>query len=325
MTTSNTNAPLLSVQELRTYFFLGRDHTLKAVDGVSFSVDRGQTLGIVGESGSGKSVTARSILQVVEQPGKIVGGKIIFDGVDLLQSDMKNIRGKRISMIFQDPGTALDPLFTVGQQYIETIQSNLGYSINQARERAIEAMQAVGVPDPQSSLDQYPMEFSAGMIQRLMIGLSISCFPDLILADEPTTTLGVTIQAQILETLNQIQDKLGMAMIMITHDFGVISQMADYIYVMYAGKCMEYGTKEDLLVHPRHPYTVGLIQSVPSIESKQIERLKTIPGFPPDMLKLPPGCPFAPRCTKATDQCKQQMPELKETDQGHRVACYYPY
>jgi ABC-type dipeptide/oligopeptide/nickel transport system ATPase component len=289
----NENDILLTVKDLRTHFFLAGGNVLKAVDGVSFSVHRGQTLGIVGESGSGKSVTARSILRVVESPGKIVSGQIIFDGIDLLSlADMKDIRGKRISMIFQDPGTALDPLFKVGDQYIETITSNLKINRNQAQVKALEAMKAVGVPDPSSALEQYPMEFSAGMIQRLMIGLAISCDPDLILADEPTTTLGVTIQAQILKTLSDIQRKLGMSMILITHDFGVISQMADQIMVMYAGKCMEYCNKETLLSYPRHPYTVGLIRSVPSIEREKIERLQVIPGFPPDMLNLPAGCPL---------------------------------
>jgi oligopeptide/dipeptide ABC transporter ATP-binding protein len=322
----NNNETLLKVEDLRTYFFLGGERTLKAVDGISFTVDRGQTLGIVGESGSGKSVTARSILRVVEQPGRIVSGKIIFDGEDLmLLQDMRPIRGKRIAMVFQDPGTALHPLFTVGDQYIETIRVNLNYSKAKARDRTIEAMKAVGVPDPETAIGQYPMDFSSGMVQRLMIGIAICCFPDLILADEPTTTLGVTIQAQILETLTDIQQKLGMAMILITHDIGVISQMADDIMVMYAGKCMEYGSKEALLVHPRHPYTVGLINSVPSIESETVERLKTIPGFPPDMLNLPPGCPFSPRCERVTDDCKSEHPKVEEIEENHWVACYHPF
>ena len=281
------NETLLLVEDLRTYFYLRGDHILKAVDGISFHVERGRTLGIVGESGSGKSVTARSVLRVVENPGKIVSGKITFDGEDLLTiQNMREIRGNRIAMVFQDPGTALDPLFTVGDQFMETIKVNLGYTKNKAKERALESMKAVGVPDPEAAFDQYPMEFSAGMVQRLMIGLAISCYPDLILADEPTTTLGVTIQSQILETLTTIQKNFGMAMILITHDFGVISQIADDIFVMYAGNCIEYGSKEDLLLHPKHPYTVGLIQSVPSIESKEVKRLKAIPGFPPDMLNL---------------------------------------
>jgi oligopeptide/dipeptide ABC transporter ATP-binding protein len=228
-------------------------------------------------------------------------------------------------MVFQDPGTALDPLFTVGDQYSETIRINLKYSKAKAQERAIEAMKAVGVPDPESACDQYPMEFSAGTIQRLMIGLAISCYPDLILADEPTTTLGVTIQAQILETLAEIQQKLGMAIILITHDFGVISQMADDICVMYAGKFMEYGSKEVLLVHPKHPYTVGLIHSVPSIESETVERLRAIPGFPPDMLHLPKGCPFSPRCEKVTQECRDKMPGLEEVEENHWIACYHPF
>ena len=319
------NAPLLRVDGLRTYFFLDGGRVLKAVDGVSFRVDKGKTLGIVGESGSGKSVTARSILRIVERPGRIVAGKVIFDGIDLLSlSDMGPIRGKRISMVFQNPGTALDPLFTVGDQFLETIRVNLKLPVDEARRRAIEAMAAVGVPDPSSALDQYPMDFSAGMIQRLMIGLAISCFPDLILADEPTTTLGVTIQAQILETLGDIQNKFGMAIILITHDFGVISEMADDIYVMYAGTCMEYGSKAALLLRPRHPYTLGLINSVPSIESGTVGRLRTIPGFPPDMLNLPQGCPFSPRCERATQECSASKPAMTEVDARHWVACYHP-
>jgi oligopeptide/dipeptide ABC transporter ATP-binding protein len=320
------NEFLLDVQNLKTYFFLDGGRVLKAVDGISFKVNKGQTLGIVGESGSGKSVTARSILRVVESPGKIVDGKIIFDGEDLLQlHDMGKIRGRRISMIFQDPGTALDPLFTVGGQFIETIKANLKYGREETRSSALESMRAVGVPDPESTLHQYPMEFSAGMIQRLMVGLAISCHPDLILADEPTTTLGVTIQAQILETLANTQSEFGMSMILISHDFGVISQMANEIMVMYAGKCVEYSHKEILLVKPRHPYTVGLINSVPSIETESLERLKAIPGFPPDMLNLPSGCPFAPRCERATQECSTKMPELEETEEKHWIACYNPF
>ncbi|NMC14799.1 MAG: ABC transporter ATP-binding protein [Chloroflexi bacterium] len=320
------NDLLLDVQDLRTYFFLDGGRVLKAVDGVSFKVHRGETLGIVGESGSGKSVTARSILRVVEAPGKIVGGKILFEGQDLLTlSNMEKIRGKRISMVFQDPGAALDPLFTVGSQYVETITANIKSTHQQAIDRAIKSMKAVGVPDPTSALHQYPMEFSAGMIQRLMIGLAISCDPSLILADEPTTTLGVTIQAQILRTLANTQKELCMAMILITHDFGVISQMADDIMVMYGGKCMEYSDKNTMLVKPRHPYTLGLIHSVPSIEKETISRLKEIPGFPPDMLNLPPGCPFAPRCERAKEQCHIEVPPLEEIENKHWIACYYPY
>jgi oligopeptide transport system ATP-binding protein len=320
------NNLLLDVEDLKTYFFLEGGRILKAVDGISFRVNRGETLGIVGESGSGKSVTARSILRVVEPPGKIVGGKIIFDGEDLLTlSDMGKIRGKRISMVFQDPGAALDPLFTVGNQYIETITANLKCSHATAIERSIKSMKEVGVPDPASALHQYPMEFSAGMIQRLMIGLAISCDPDLILADEPTTTLGVTIQAQILQTLVKTQKELGMAMILITHDFGVISQMADDIMVMYAGKCMEYSDKKTMLVKPKHPYTIGLINSVPSIENETISRLKEIPGFPPDMLNLKPGCPFAPRCERVGKECRLEMPDLEEIEPSHWIACFYPF
>ena len=326
MTDQPIAKPLLAVEDLRTYFYIGGNRILKAVDGVSFHVDRGRTLGIVGESGSGKSVTARSILRVVEQPGRIVGGKIYFDGTDLLKvDDMGPYRGRRISMVFQDPGTALDPLFTVGDQFLETITANMKTPKAQARERALDAMKAVGVPDPVSALDQYPMEFSAGMIQRLMVGLAISSFPDLILADEPTTTLGVTIQAQILETLANIQKQLGMALVLITHDFGVISQMADHIFVMYAGNCMEYGKKDDLLKKPKHPYTVGLITSVPSIERATIEKVKAIPGFPPDMLHLPSGCPFAPRCDRATKQCVAEKPQALELEADHWVSCFHPY
>ena len=319
------NESVLSVNNLKVYFYLNAGRVLKAVDGISFQVDKGKTLGIVGESGSGKSVTARSILQVVDQPGKIVGGEIVFDGVDILTlPDIGQLRGKRISMVFQDPGTALDPLFTVGDQFIETIRVNLKYSKSEARNRAIESMRSVGVPNPEQVLNQYPMDFSAGMIQRIMIGLSISCYPDLILADEPTTTLGVTVQAQILTTLRDIQNKLGMALVLITHDFGVISQIADDIYVMYAGKCMEYGTKEDLLLRPTHPYTIGLINSLPSIEGDPVKRLQAISGFPPDMLNLPLGCPFSPRCNRATDLCITQIPELEEFEENHWIACFHP-
>jgi oligopeptide/dipeptide ABC transporter ATP-binding protein len=327
---ANGGEPLLRVEGLRTYFYLGRGkEVVRAVDGVSFDLAAGRTLGIVGESGSGKSVTARSVLRIVERPGRIVGGRIVFRGRDLLglpEREMRRIRGGQIAMIFQNPAASLNPTYTFGNQLIETIHLHTGAAGRDAERKAIASLELVGVPDPEHVLRLFPFELSAGMVQRIMIAFAISCDPQLILADEPTTTLDVTVQAQILRSLAHVQRELGTALILISHNFGVVSQMADDIMVMYAGICVEYGPKRDLLLQPLQPYTQALIRSVPAAEGARPQRLQAIPGFPPDLSNLPPGCPFAPRCPRAQEVCRRVRPELELAGASGRqkVACHFP-
>lgn len=318
---------LLDVRDLHTYFFLGPEAVLPAVRGVSFVVKRGHVLGIIGESGSGKSVTSRSILRVVDPPGETVSGEIIFKGENLLkvsEREMRQIRGAQISLIFQDPTTSLDPVYTIGDQLTEAYRVHHRVSDSRARERAIEVLRLVGISDAEGTLDKYPCQFSAGFRQRIFIAMSIICEPELIIADEPTTTLGITVQAEILAALEDIKHKLGTSMILITHDFGVVSQFSDDIMVMYAGICAEYASKRTILLNPSHPYTVGLIRSVPLLEAHRSGRLASIPGFPPDMLNVPPGCPFAPRCEYAQDICHREMPPLEAVSEGHLLRCFFP-
>jgi oligopeptide/dipeptide ABC transporter ATP-binding protein len=322
------SGPLLDVRDLQTHFFVGRNTVVKAVDGVSFTVDRGEALGIIGESGSGKSVTSRSILRVVDRPGRIIGGQILFKGRDLLslsEREMREVRGSQIGIIFQDPTTSFDPVFTIGQQLTETVLAHRRISKDEAREQVLEALRLVGVTNGERVLKQYPVDFSAGFRQRLFIALAIVLKPDLVIADEPTTTLGVTVQAEILANLKGIQQQLGMAIILITHDFGVVSQVCNKIMVMYAGRPAEYASKRAVLTSPRHPYTVGLIRSVPLIETRRTHRMSMIPGFPPDMTRLPPGCAFAPRCEHAQDECRRSVPKLADVEPHHAAACYFPY
>lgn len=318
---------LLEVRNLHTYFFLGPDRVLKAVNGVSFVLNRGQVLGIIGESGSGKSVTSRSILRVVDAPGRTVGGEVFFKGEDLLKASeqkMGHIRGAQISLIFQDPTTSLNPVYTIGHQLIEAYRAHRHVSNAEARARTLEVLRLVGISDAESVLGKFPCQFSAGFRQRVFIAMAIICEPDLIIADEPTTTLGITVQAEILSALEDIKHKLGTSMILITHDFGVVSQFSDDIMVMYAGMCVEYAPKRTTLLTPSHPYTVGLIRSVPLIEAHRSGHLESIPGFPPDMLRLPPGCPFSPRCEHAQDRCRVELPVLQSVGPQHLVACHYP-
>ena len=318
---------LLEVRNLHTYFFLGVDAVLKAVSGVSFALNRGQVLGIIGESGSGKSVTSRSILRVVDPPGRTVAGEVFYKGEDLLklsEQRMRHIRGAQISLIFQDPTTSLDPVYKIGDQLTEAYKAHRQVSNAQAKARALEVLRLVGISDGEAALKKYPCQFSAGFRQRMFIAMAIICEPDLIIADEPTTTLGITVQAEILAALEDIKRKLGTAMILITHDFGVVSQFTDDIMVMYAGKCVEYADKRTTLLTPSHPYTVALIRSVPLLEAHRSGRLESIPGFPPDMLKLPPGCPFSPRCTYRQDICDTVMPPLVAVAPGHLAACHFP-
>ncbi len=318
---------LLKVSNLTTVFKI-EDGILRAVDDVSFTLNEGETLGIVGESGSGKSVTSLSIMRLVPAPGgEITGGAIEFQGQDLLKLDdrkMRALRGNRIAMIFQDPMTSLNPVLTVGRQLTEAISLHLKLDKAGAQKRAVELLARVGIPSPESRLKQYPHEFSGGMRQRVMIAMALSCNPALLIADEPTTALDVTIQAQILEVINGLKRELGMSVIMITHDLGVVAGMADRIVVMYAGRVVEEGTTRDVLKNPRMPYTIGLLRSIPRLDDGDDRRLTPIRGGPPNVAKLIRGCPFAPRCDYAVDgTCDTKAPPLREVSPHHRAACHF--
>ncbi len=315
---------LLEVNNLKVSFFTPSGE-VKAVDGISFNLDEGKVLGIVGESGSGKSVTAYSILQILTHPGRIVGGSVKFRGQELVGASdetLRGIRGNRISMIFQDPMTSLTPVFTVGNQLEEAIRLHTGRNRREARARAIEMLALVGINEPEKRVKQYPFELSGGMRQRVMIAMALACEPDILIADEPTTALDVTIQAQILELMADLQKKLGMAIIMITHDLGVIASMCHEVVVMYAGKIAERGTAQQIFYHPSHEYTKGLIRSIPNIEDDEKARLIPIAGTPIDLLDLPSGCAFAPRCEAAMKICLQEHPQEAWVGQDHLSACW---
>ncbi|MBO2519489.1 MULTISPECIES: ABC transporter ATP-binding protein [Limnochorda] len=315
---------LLELQDLKTYFFT-EDGVVPAVDGVSFGVDRGGSLGVVGESGCGKSVTALSIMRLIPQPpGKIVGGKILFNGEDLVQkkeSEMRRIRGNEISMIFQEPMTSLNPVFTVGDQIMEAIILHQKLSKKEARERAIEMLRLVGIPDPHRRVDEYPHQMSGGMRQRVMIAMALSCNPKLLIADEPTTALDVTIQAQILDLMRRLREEVGAAIILITHDLGVVAELVEHVVVMYAGKVVEKTDVRSIFAKPSHPYTEGLLESIPKLHEER-ERLQTIEGVVPSPYNMPAGCRFHPRCPLARDICRAQEPPLMEVDPGHWAACW---
>jgi oligopeptide transport system ATP-binding protein len=287
----------------------------------------GETLGIVGESGCGKSITALSLMRLIPTPpGKIVDGKIVFQGDNILEmsdEEVRNIRGNRIAMIFQDPMTSLNPVLTVNRQISEAVMLHLGMSKAEARERSVELLKMVGIPNAEERVNQYPHQFSGGMRQRVMIAMALSCNPDLIIADEPTTALDVTIQAQILELLKKIQLDRGTGLIMITHDLGVVAGMTDRTNVMYAGHIVETASTDELFANPRHPYTLGLLNSIPRLDDLEKGRLKPIRGLPPDLIDLPNMCPFAPRCDFAEEQCFQQNPLLREVVPGHEIACWF--
>ncbi len=315
---------LLEVRDLKTSF-LTPAGDVKAVNGISFNLDNGKVLGIVGESGSGKSVTAYSVLQILTHPGRITGGSIKFKGKELVKAseeEIRKIRGNKISIIFQDPMTSLNPVFTVGNQLMEAIMLHTGRNRHQAKERAIEMLQLVGINEPEKRIHQYAYELSGGMRQRAMIAMALACEPDILIADEPTTALDVTIQAQILELMEDLQKKLGMAIIMITHDLGVIASMCDEVIVMYAGKVAERGTADQIFYNPRHEYTKGLIRSIPNIDSDEKERLVPITGTPIDLLNMPKGCAFAPRCDRAMKVCLSQQPKEVWVATDHLAACW---
>ena len=314
---------LLEVKDLHTSFFTPAGE-VKAVNGISFNLERGKVLGIVGESGSGKSVTAYSIMQILASTGKIVSGSIMFDGQELVNSGekvMKTVRGNKISIIFQDPMTSLNPTYTIGHQLMEAILLHTNRNRQQARERAIEMLRLVNVNEPEKRMKQYPFEFSGGMRQRVMIAMALACEPDILIADEPTTALDVTIQAQILELMKSLQEELGMAIIMITHDLGVVAQLCDEVIVMYAGSICEQGTAEEIFYNPCHEYTKGLIRSIPTADSAGT-RLKPISGTPIDLLNMPKGCPFAPRCENAMKICLTQQPEELRVSESHLASCF---
>jgi oligopeptide transport system ATP-binding protein len=314
---------MLDVENLRTYFYT-RSGVIRAVNDVSFSLSRGETLGIVGESGSGKSVTCYSILGLIPKPpGKIVSGQANFDGVDLLncpEEQLRRIRGKRISMIFQDPMTSLNPYMRVSDQVVEPLLVHEKISRSQALAKAIESLEEVGIQDAGSRINLYPHQFSGGMRQRVMIAMALISRPEILIADEPTTALDVTVQAQILELIKQRQKDLGTAVIFITHDLGVVASFCRVVNVMYAGRIVESASTDEIFARPMHPYNAALQQSIPALHKKG-EFLFTIPGFPPDLTIDLPGCSFAPRCAYATDPCKEQSPSLKEIISSHRTAC----
>ena len=315
---------ILDVQDLKTHFET-RAGVLPAVDGVSLSVDRGEVLGLVGESGSGKSVTGFSILGLIDPPGRIVGGRILYRGKDLAENterDWQRIRGRHIAMIFQDPMMTLNPVLKISTQMIEAVQAHVQISRAAARERCRQVLARVGIPSPDERLDAYPHQFSGGMRQRVAIAIALLHDPDLIIADEPTTALDVTIQAQILAEVQRLAEETGTAMIWITHDLSVVSSLADKLAVMYAGRVVEAGASARVLAHPTHPYTAGLIDSIPSRNQRGAD-LRQIPGMTPSILDLPEGCPFRPRCAYATDACRQPQP-MRLTRPGQQARCIHP-
>ena len=315
---------LLSVRNLKTSFFTHVGE-VKAVRGISFDLNQGEVLGIVGESGSGKSVTSLSIMGLLQHPGRVVDGEIFFQDKDILsysKRQMRRVRGKEIAMIFQDPMTSLNPVYTVGNQIVEMILEHEKMTKAQARERAIEMLRLVGIPSPEKRIHNYPHEFSGGMRQRAMIAMALACSPKLLIADEPTTALDVTIQAQILNLIKELNHKLDMTTILITHDLGVVATLCDKVAVMYGGLIMEDASADDIFYHPQHPYTMGLIDSIPRVTGGEKQRLKPIPGTPPNLINPPKGCRFSSRCFKKCQGCDEILPEMKDVGGGHLVACH---
>jgi oligopeptide transport system ATP-binding protein len=316
---------LLEVKNLQTQFFT-QDGVVNAVNDISYTLDKGETLGIVGESGSGKSVGVLSLMKLIPTPpGKIVGGEVLFDGRDLVpmsDREIRKIRGNKIGMIFQDPMTSLNPVLTIGRQISEALELHLSMSGDEARQRTVELLELVGIPSAEDRVDNYPHQFSGGMRQRVMIAMGLSCNPQLLIADEPTTALDVTIQAQIIELVKRLKDELGMAIIWISHDLGVVAGIADRVMVMYAGRIVEEATVKELFANPRHPYTLGLIHSLPRLDNSSRQRLESIEGLPPDLIDYPPGCPFQARCKYRIDKCATERPPLMTVSSGHKSACW---
>lgn len=326
MTTAN-NQPLLEIRNLKTYFYT-EDGVVKAVDGVNLLVHRGETLCLVGESGCGKSVTFLSVMRLVGQPGRIVDGEVIFDGEDLLklsELDMSRVRGNRMSMIFQQPVSCLNPVFKVGDQIAEVFEIHQGLSKEEARQRAVQMLHMVGIPEPERRAESFPHELSGGMAQRVMIAMALAANAELLIADEPTTALDVTIQAQILDLMQELKERIGTSIVFITHDLGVVAEMADYVAVMYAGQIVEYTDVETIFSHAKHPYTQALLRSIPVLGMIKDE-LEVIPGSVPNLINLPPGCHFAPRCRARTEHglaiCSEVDPELLPVNRGHTVRCW---
>jgi peptide/nickel transport system ATP-binding protein/oligopeptide transport system ATP-binding protein len=320
------NQPLLEIQGLKTYFFT-RKGVVKAVDGVDLSLSEGETLGLVGESGCGKTVTALSIMRLISEPiGRIIEGSISFEGRDLVratESEMRTIRGNRISMIFQEPMTSLNPVLKVGDQISEAIQLHQDVSKREGWNRSVEMLRLVGIPSPEARVNEYPHQMSGGMRQRVMIAMALSCHPKLMIADEPTTALDVTIQAQILDLINRLKERVGSAILLITHNLGVVAEVAQYVGVMYAGYIVEYADVVTLFREPRHPYTVGLFQSIPKKRgAKKRERLQAIPGLVPELLELPGGCKFQDRCSRVFKRCRDEAPPLLNLGDNHQVRCW---
>ncbi len=313
---------LLEVKNLKTQFKLKKG-IVNAVNNIDFSIDKGEILAIVGESGSGKSVTSLSIMGLVQDPGKVVDGEILFKGKDLRKrsdKEIQSIRGNEISMIFQEPMTSLNPVYKIKNQLMESIMTHMNLSKKEALERAIKMLDLVGIPSPEKRINDYPHQMSGGMRQRVMIAMALSCHPELLIADEPTTALDVTIQAQILELIQSLREKLNMAVLLITHDLGVVAETADRVIVMYCGRIVEEATAEELFRHPKHPYTVGLLESIPKIDEDR-DRLYMIKGMVPNPLGMPKGCPFSDRCEKCMDKCRQAVPALTNVN-GSKVRCF---
>ncbi len=317
---------LLEVKDLVTEFPT-RKGIVRAVNGVTFSIDRGEILAVVGESGSGKSVTSLSIMRLLQKPGHVASGSITFDGTDLLalsEKEMQQVRGQKISMIFQEPMTTLNPVYRVGDQIVEAIQTHTDMKKNEAWERAVEMLRVVGIPSPEDRARDYPHQMSGGMRQRVMIAMALACNPELLIADEPTTALDVTIQAQILDLIYKLRDEFNMAVLFITHDLGVVSEVADRVVVMYCGQVVEEAEKVALFEKPMHPYTLGLLNSIPRLEDDNSERLYTIKGTVPNPLHMPPGCPFSDRCERCMDRCRKEAPQLRNLPGkgDRRVRCH---
>jgi oligopeptide transport system ATP-binding protein len=316
---------LLQVKDLKTYFYT-QDGVVKAVDGVSFALEEGETLGIVGESGCGKSVTVLSVMRLIPSPpGKIAGGQVIFDGEDLLKVDdeeIRRVRGNKIAMVFQDPMTSLNPVLTICRQISESLELHLQMSREAARKRSIELLELVGIPEAAKRIDDYPHQFSGGMRQRVMIAMALSCNPQLLIADEPTTALDVTIQAQIIELVKRLQRELGMAVIWITHDLGVVAGLCRRVIIMYAGSIIEQAPVEEIYANPRHPYALGLLGSIPRLDAVRKSKLTPIEGLPPDLIDMPDACPFHPRCFAVQDVCRQKKPQLRTVAPNHQIACW---